>query len=381
MTSILGFSEMLADAQSAETPLSPDQRKEALDAIRRNGGHLLGIINDVLDISKIEAGKMTVEMVATDPVHAIREAVSLLGERADAKGISLELQYEAAASAPILCDPLRLRQILLNLAGNAIKFTDEGWVRVVVAAVRGESGRPQLRVDVSDTGIGLTAEQCASLFRAFSQADTSTTRRFGGTGLGLHISKCFAEMLGGDITVRSEPGRGSSFTLVLPATPASPALPGAPSETSGSDTAAPDLAGARILLAEDGRDNQRLISMLFKRAGAEVTVAPNGRLAVEALCDDGDIGKPLRSPCPFDVVLLDMQMPEMDGYVAAATLRKKGFRQSLIALTANALGGDRDRCLAAGCDDYVRKPVDRAALFAACKRALAADRGSGSPSG
>jgi CheY-like chemotaxis protein len=177
----------------------------------------------------------------------------------------------------------------------------------------------------------------------------------------------------------SEPGRGSSFALALPATPAPvPSDGDAPGAAPGA--AVPNLAGARILLAEDGRDNQRLITMLFRRAGAEVTVASNGRLAVEALCEDGDLDKPLRAPCPFDVVLLDMQMPEMDGYAAASTLRAKGFRQSLIALTANALGGDRDRCLAAGCNDYVRKPVDRGALFAACERALAADRAGHEPS-
>jgi CheY-like chemotaxis protein len=179
-------------------------------------------------------------------------------------------------------------------------------------------------------------------------------------------------MLGGDIEVVSAEGAGSTFTLTIPAVAVAPELPVAglaPTDAAG-ERGPTGIAGMRVLLAEDGLDNQRLVSRLLQRAGAVVTVANNGRIAVEALCEDGDAAKPLRSPSPFDLVLLDMQMPEMDGYEAATLLRAKGFARSVVALTANALSGDRERCLAAGCDEYVRKPIDRSALFAACRRAM-----------
>ncbi len=368
MTAILGFADVLADDE--RHPLNAAQRRDALDAIRRNGDHLLTIINDVLDISKIEAGKMTIERLATDPVQLMHEVVALLAERANAQGIQLDVATGGDLPRAILTDPTRLRQILLNLVGNAIKFTHRGSVRVTADVVATKADAPMLRIRVIDTGVGMTASQAASLFEAFVQADTSTTRRFGGTGLGLRISKRLAAMLGGDILVESVEGVGSTFTVTIPALATDqPVVEAGGDAATRQAPASRSLAGARILLAEDGRDNQRLITLLLRRFGATVTVAENGKVAVAALCEGHDLEQGLQSPAPFDLVLLDMQMPEMDGYAAAALLREKGYTGPMIALTANALSGDRERCLAAGCDDYVRKPVNRDELFAACERA------------
>ncbi|MBL8750503.1 MAG: PAS domain S-box protein [Planctomycetes bacterium] len=379
MSAILGFADILADEPLA--PLLPRQRQEALAAIRRNGDHLIAVINDVLDISKIEAGKMSVERIATDARQVVDDVVSQLRERAEAKGLAVQVVHADDVPRSFLADPLRLRQILVNLLGNAIKFTDSGSVTVATALAPGPDGAPWLRVNVIDTGIGMSPAQCVSVFDAFTQADTSTTRRFGGTGLGLRISKRLAEVLGGDIAVESELGRGSVFTLRVPAPPVpdGEALPAAaPAAVPARDDARPSLAGARILLAEDGRDNQRLLTLLLRRAGADVTIAENGRAALAAMCEGSDPTAALRSPQPFDLVLMDMQMPELDGYAAATMLREKGFSAPVIAITAHALAGDRERCIAAGCDDYLRKPVDRVALVEACVRAMDRGRQSGS---
>jgi signal transduction histidine kinase/ActR/RegA family two-component response regulator len=373
MTAILGFADVLADDTHT---LTPAQRQDAFDAIRRNGDHLLAIINDVLDISKIEAGKMTIERVAVDPAKLVHEVAALLRERADAQGIRLEVAINGDLPRAILTDPLRLRQILLNLVGNAIKFTHRGSVAVTIDVAPPSGDLPQLRVGVRDTGVGMTQAQCAALFTAFGQADTSTTRRFGGTGLGLRISKRLAGMLGGDIQVESTEGVGSTFTLTIPAQATDLPVVGAIGDEAARRPAAKrSLAGARILLAEDGRDNQRLLTLLLRRLGATVTLTENGKQAVGAMCEGGGVAGALQSPAPFDLILLDMQMPEMDGYAAASLLRQKGFAGPVIALTANALSGDRERCLAAGCDDYVRKPVNRDELIAACERAFAPPAG------
>ena len=259
-----------------------------------------------------------------------------------------------------------MRQILINLLNNAIKFTERGNVRL---AVRHADDDPlQLHFDVVDTGIGLTAAEAGRLFQPFSQADGSTTRRFGGTGLGLTISRCMARALGGDVVlVSSQPGLGSTFRLILPAGPVD-------LSPSNLDAASPHEAriaktellpsGLRILLAEDGPDNQRLITWLLNRAGVEVTAVENGKGAVEAALTARQNGE------PFDIVLMDMQMPVMDGFHAAHLLREEAYAGPIIALTASAMAGDKQKCLDAGCDDYVAKPIDRDALFAAIGRTI-----------
>jgi CheY-like chemotaxis protein len=345
-----------------EYDLSPAVLREHVETIRRNGAHLLAIINDILDISKIEAGKITVERRACWPRSLVAEVVSLIEPQAKAKHLTLTAEYCGPLPEKILTDPTRLRQILMNLLGNAIKFTELGSVQVRVRMLTPPDAAPaRLGFEVLDTGIGMTAEQQAMLFQPFSQADSSMSRRYGGTGLGLAISQRFAQILGGAITVASEPDRGSRFLVAIETGP----LDGVPMLESPTDTA-PAVKGraaggaetrvrlsGRILLAEDGPDNQRLISFLLKKAGAEVTVAANGQIALDhyfQACEEGR---------PFGCILMDMQMPVMDGYEATRELRRAGCLTPILALTAHAMCGDREKCLEAGCTDYATKPIDR----------------------
>ena len=378
MTAILGYADLLRDSGNAIG--MPTDCMQYLDTIERNAGHLLAILDDILDLSKIEAGKLGVEIVPTRPAIVIREIVQLLAVKTTAKQIKLLVVYDSMVPQTILTDPIRLRQVLMNLVGNAIKFTEQGTITIRVAWSEGP-GQPSMRVAVVDTGIGMSRAEIACLFQAFGQANASTTRRFGGTGLGLRISKRLAQLLGGDISVISEPGKGSIFTATIAAPPdansvleqppaaavASPAVPG-----SAIQTAAQTLSGLRILLAEDGLDNQRLISLLLRRAGAEVAVVENGRQAVESVLPEHG---PAGAPPAFDLLLLDMQMPVMDGYATARTLRSRGCTIPLLALTANTMQGDRELCLAAGCDDFTSKPIDQTQLIGLC-RVLTANRAS-----
>ena len=295
------------------------------------------------------------------PRQVAADLSSLLSQLARSKG--LEFRIDVADDVPefFRTDPDRLRQILVNLVGNAIKFTDRGEVRLQVQKVD-----TKLRFAVVDTGSGITREQQQRLFQPFSQLDDSSARRHGGTGLGLVISRRFAVLLGGDLEVDSEPGRGSTFVLTLPCTAA--AAPATVDEArSGATQPRLQLRG-RVLLVEDGPDNQRLISHLLRRAGLLVEVAANGRIAVERLHPER------RAEDPFDLVLMDMQMPELDGYEATRQLRQTGLRTPIVALTAHATVHDRQVCLDAGCDDYLTKPIDRRRLEATLRQWLVGTR-------
>ncbi len=370
MTAILGFSELLLSELGVEQ--APPERIEAIRTIQRNGSYLLELINDILDLSKIEAGRLNVERVACAPVQVLGDVVSLMRVRANAKKLPLTLEYIGRFPETIHSDPVRLRQVLINLIGNAIKFTETGEVRVVARLVQ-RLGKPALlQVDVVDTGIGLTPEQLSRLFQPFSQADSSTTRKFGGTGLGLTISKRLAEMLGGGITLSSTPGKGSTFSVTVEAgdlegvrlleSPLEGAL--RTSTVAANNTALALRLDARILLAEDGPDNQRLIAFVLKNAGAEVTVVENGQIA----CDEALAAR--EAGHPFDIILMDMQMPVMDGYEATRKLRVAGYAEPIIAMTAHAMEGDSAKCRAAGCDAYLTKPIDRARFLHALARFL-----------
>ncbi len=359
MTAILGFTDNLLDPDLTES-----EKLQAVHTVRRNGEHLLQIINDILDISKIEAGKLEVERIACPLGQTVAEVQSLMQVRADAKKLPLKVEILGAVPEFIQSDPTRLKQILVNLLGNAIKFTETGSVRLVARFVGG-GAEPYIQFDVIDTGLGMSEEQVGRLFRAFSQADSSTTRKFGGTGLGLNISKRLAEMLGGGIAVESKPGEGSVFRVTV----ATGTLDGVRMVNGPSvlTIAQPDPSAApsgevarldcRILLAEDGPDNQRLISHVLKKAGADVTVTENGERAVDAALAARDQGD------PFEIILMDMQMPVMDGYEATELLRQRGYTGPIIALTAHAMASDRQHCLDAGCDDYATKPINRQKLI------------------
>jgi len=370
MTAILGYTELLEIGGCSE-----QERKDYIKIIQRNGHFLLSIINDILDLTKVEAGKMTIERIECDLAVLIEEVMSMMRVRSDAKDIELKLQYKTRIPRNALVDPLRTRQILTNLVGNAIKFTDQGSIEIVVGcdAIDGTVESP-LWMEVHDTGIGIAPEQLSKLFHSFQQADSTMTRRYGGSGLGLCISKSLAMLQGGDVTARSVPDQGSVFTVRLdPGVSESiewyqpekfEPEPLIEAESAGVHTGgakpAP-LIGIRILLAEDGPDNQRLISHVLRKAGAEISVANNGQIAVD------EFVKAQSGPEPFDLILMDMQMPKMDGYTATAFLRKQGYSIPIMALTAHAMSGDRQRCMDAGCDDYSTKPINRVELIEKCK--------------
>ena len=360
MTAILGFADLLSNS------LSVPEDAEAVQTIKRNGLYLMNIIDDILDLSKIEAGRMILERVSCDPAAILADIFSLMRVRARAKSLSLHVEWKGPIPATIQSDPLRLRQILINLIGNAIKFTEIGTVRVTGRMVAPQAGRPQMQFDITDTGIGMSPQQIGRIFQPFTQGDSSTNRMFGGTGLGLVISKRLAEMLGGNITVSSTVGQGSTFTLTIDVgsmegvrmllEPGEGIRPDKRPTESGAGQRAIRLDG-RILLVEDGRDNQRLISRLLTLAGAEVALAENGQQAVDLVL------AARRESRPFDLILMDMQMPVMDGYHATRLLRDEGIDLPIIALTAHAMSGDRDKCLEAGCTDYLSKPIDRTSLL------------------
>ena len=354
MTAILGFADILRGR-------STDQEcDEAARIIQRNGQHLLHLINDILDLSKIEAGKFEVEHVVCLPHQIVAEVVSTMKVRADAKGLPLTLDVLGDVPERITTDPARLRQILVNLIGNAIKFTEVGGVRVVMRFDGTSADDAKLRFDVIDTGIGMSEKQLALLFQPFAQADASTRRRFGGTGLGLAISKRLAGMLGGEVSVSSTPEQGSTFSLTITAglVPGAKLAGGAvTAKPQPPVTSIPQPLKCRVLLAEDGPDNQRLIAFLLRKSGAEVVVAENGQIAVRLALAAEQAGS------PFDVILMDMQMPVMDGYEATGQLRNAGYANPIIALTAHAMTEDRQKCIEAGCNEYASKPIHPGSLL------------------
>jgi PAS domain S-box-containing protein len=348
MTAILGYAELLAE-DSAHQP--PDQ-VDAITTIRRNGEHLLAIINDILDLSKIEAGKMTLERISMSVVEVIDDVCRLLQQRALDRQIRLACEYATPVPRAILGDPLRLRQVVVNLVGNAVKFTNAGEVKVVCGFSEGE-----LSIKVIDTGIGMSPEQVSRLFGCFEQADTSMTRRFGGTGLGLRICKQLAMLMGGDITVISAPGKGSTFEVRFPVGQGELWHP--PSQNYSRASEGDPLVGTRILLVEDSLDQQRLLTTLLRRAGAEMTAVESETRAWELL-DSGDAG--------FNLILLDLQT--MDGHNAINQLRSRGFTAPVIALTTQASDEDRAHCLAVGFDGYLPMPIDRRQLVELCQELI-----------
>jgi signal transduction histidine kinase/ActR/RegA family two-component response regulator len=348
MAGVIGLAGLLV-----ESGLDPVAAEYAA-AIKDCGESLLHVINDILDFSKIEAGKMAISEESFELSKIVRQVCNLLRPSYDAAGLRLDLVDEPRLPQYLVGDPNRIRQILMNLIGNAVKFTREGGVTVRIEMLSSSSQRSEFRLSVEDTGIGIPTDRHGAIFESFTQAYGATDRRFGGTGLGLTITKKLVELMGGAIEVVSEIGKGSSFcvTLCLPVGVAKPVF----AHGSARAGEAESLLGMRILLAEDNTVNQMVARRTLERLGCEVSVCANGLEAIQMV-----------ETCYFDLVLMDCQMPVLDGYEATRRIRgsERSDRRSLpiIAMTANAMEGDRERCLEAGMDNYLSKPVDPSELL------------------
>ena len=358
MNAVIGLTGLLLS-----TPINSEQR-DYIETIRSSGDSLLAVISDILDFSKIEGGML--ESEPFDLHKVLEDSVNMVSSPARDKGIALSFSLEPGVPRQILGDQARLKQILVNLLGNAVKFTEKGEISATVSA----SGPPQkmggleeIMFAVKDTGIGISRDHMGRLFQSFSQADPSTTRKYGGTGLGLVISKNLAERMGGRIWAESEPGKGSVFYFTIKGRPSPGVLPAEPEDILPGPLAefeGQSRSNLRILLAEDNAVNQLVALRMLERLGCRADTAANGKEVLKAMQN--------RS---YDIVLMDVQMPEMDGLEAARRIRSsKGVQPYIIAMTAHAMKGDREVCLEAGMDDYVSKPVRMEELRAAMQRGL-----------
>ncbi len=365
MNAILGFADLLRRGYEKNEA----ERRKHLNTIHSSGQHLLQLINDVLDLSKVESGHMEIERIEMAP-HAIAcEVVTTLAVKADEKSIFLDLDVDGAIPEKVLGDPTRMRQIITNLISNAVKFTDEGGVKVVVR-MSSVQDQPRLTVDVIDNGIGIAEDKVATVFEPFVQADSSTTRRYGGTGLGLDISRRFARLMGGDIVATSVLGEGSTFTATIDPGPLDDVRMLEPDEARAAMEEITDEShvkwqfnAGRVLVVDDGDENRELVQLVLEEAGLEVDQAENGK-----------IGFDMARETAYDVVLMDMQMPVMDGYEATAALRQAGVETPIYALTADAMKGFEEKCLAAGCTGFLTKPVDIDLLLDTLGKLLGGER-------
>jgi PAS domain S-box-containing protein len=354
MAAILGYADVLLGHLK-----DPDNRNCVL-IIKRNGEHLLELIKDILDLSRIEAGKLDVVLEPTPLPQLVADIQSLMAVRAEEKQVHFDISFEGRVPREIQTDPTRLRQVLINLIGNAIKFTDEGQVLLKVKFIAGASP-PLIEFAIEDTGIGMTEEQQERIFKPFSQGDSSVTRKFGGSGLGLAISQRLVQMLDGEMDLESEPQKGSTFYVRLPVSSiedielVTPSLVVRDTEPEAPLAEAPSLS-CRVLVVDDRRDVRHISQHFLEKAGARVSTAEDGQQGIAAALEARDSG------APFDLIVMDMQMPNVDGLQATSELRSAGIDWPIIALTADAMKGDRDRCLNGGCDDYLAKPIDQGQL-------------------
>ncbi len=341
LNAIIGFSKILMEEELAE------EHKEHLRMIYNSGGHLLGLVNDILNISSIEAGKMNIEMKQCSLGQLIANIESMTQPFAAGKGLTFEIREKGDLPANIVTDTVRLQQCLINLVNNAIKFTEQGHIYVNIS-LEDKDSKPCIRFEVEDTGIGIATESQQKIFEPFVQEDEGTSRKYGGTGLGLAIARKFAGLLGGELTLTSEKGKGSVFSFIIPAgvdLAAQPLLNRHKIIDDASKVKQDRFSGC-ILVAEDVKTNQMLMKFLLEKMGLKVTIAENG---VEAV--DKALGQ------KFDLIFMDIQMPELNGYEATRTLRDKGIKIPIVALTAGTMEGDEEKCIEAGCDVYLSKPV------------------------
>lgn len=357
LTAILGFADLLKDA-----PPSDVEKNKFIETINRNGNALIKIIDDVLDLSKVEANCLELEKAELSPECLLKDIVQQFKEKAESKNISIILNIQNELPASILSDSVRIQQILSNLLNNAIKFTEKGTVTVEAQSSLLTSSIAVIEVRVIDTGIGLSKDQQERLFTPFSQAETSTTRKFGGTGLGLALSKHLAEALGGSLCIeKSEPNQGCTFTFKFSTELADSTdltVRPAPSNSLSKSEFRP-LAGSKILLAEDSLDNQYFLEKFLEKYGASVTTASNGREAIDLARIDY-----------FDLILMDIEMPDIDGYEATRSLRAEGFTLPILALTAHAMNDERLKTKEAGCNGHVTKPIDTSLLLLELEKQL-----------
>lgn len=361
MAGMMGMIDLLADTKLDE------EQKGLAGVAQESARNLLSVVNDILDFSKLESGQFEPEAIDLNVRQSVAAVVSLMGRKAQSKGLLLAASFSDDLPAVLKGDPTRLGQILLNLVGNAIKFTETGAIDIAVSHAVLPDGLVELRIEVSDTGPGIAADVQASLFNPFMQADSSVSRKYGGSGLGLAICKRLCRTMGGDIRVESEPGHGCKFHFTVRCKAAAAPTPVAPSLVPEIDAD----AGIDILVAEDNDMIRTLISKLLSRRGYKADLVCNGREAVEAVQKKS-----------YDLVLMDMNMPQMDGISAAAAIRALGGRQSefpIVALTANALVGSREICLAAGMTSFLTKPIQPDELYAEIRRWSGAKRGRTHP--
>ncbi|QDU79465.1 Sensory/regulatory protein RpfC [Polystyrenella longa] len=361
LTAILGFAELML-----EEDMDKEEQDLALQTVRRNGEHLLGIINEILDLSKIESGKLEVEHSDCDVIKLIDDLHDIMNLRAEKQNLNFTTEFATALPAIIETDSIRLKQVLFNLLGNALKFTSEGKVHLSIGSECGSSGQLRMRFEVTDSGIGIDPQSTTRLFEPFTQADNSVSRKYGGTGLGLAISKRLVGLLGGEIGVNSIPGKGSTFWFTIDC--------GIPAgfntyssleeyrdgiQTRQEESLDVEQLDCSILLAEDGEDNRHLFDFILSQAGVRLTTVSNGAEAVKKAIDPSN---------QFDIILMDMQMPVMDGYLATKILRESGYNGPILALTAHAVKSMQQRSLNAGCDDIITKPVNRKKLLSILNR-------------
>ncbi|GAB6167078.1 hypothetical protein JCM19992_30780 [Thermostilla marina] len=367
LTAVLGYTEMLL----GESGDIADYRSQ-LETIRRNGETLLRLIDDILCLSKLESGKLEIRTTSVAPWELIEEVAAMMRPRAEERGLELRVEYAFPLPERIQTDPFRLRQILVNLVGNAIKFTEEGYIEIRARCVRTAGGNSAFQIDVADTGVGIEPRVLQQLFAPFAQHGNTRQPSPQGIGLGLTVAQRMARVLGGRLEACSYPGKGSVFTVSvdpgsLEGVATVAAIPGLGVSASASAAAEKPVRPHRILLAEDGPDNQRLIRHLLTKAGYEVDLAENGREAWRMAVDSAAKG------CPYDLILMDMHMPEMNGYEATRRLRENGWGGPIVALTAHALPDDREKCLQVGCDGYLSKPIKREQLLEYVREKLADD--------
>ncbi len=369
MNAILGFTEILQRGMARDE----DQRSEYLQTIQSSGEHLLTLINDILDLSKIESGKMDLELARYEPMEIISQALSIFQLKAQEKGLELSCQAKTWLPQTILADTVRLRQVIINLVGNAIKFTERGSVQIVARMIEGP--RPMLAIDIVDTGIGISSEAISKIFDPFSQEDTSITRRFGGTGLGLSICRFLAELMGGGVSASSVQGKGSVFTITIDPGPLAgiarvepQALTKKSRSIAESQHVEIRLPDCHILVVDDGAANRQLVTVYLERAGARVSCATNGKEAFEQVTTNR-----------YDLVLMDVHMPVMDGREATQRMRAKGLKIPIIALTGNVMKDDEDSCRKAGYSGFLAKPIRMQTLLSTVAKQLANKLPAGQP--